>query len=146
MLWVRFNPKSNYWARICVVSLISLFSNSCAIEGEKVSLVMPFDFENPFCLEPAGWIPSIPGAGTHQNDPTVSFLTTTHAGSAPLVGLDQSYGGSQELVFQFDVSSDLGDSGSISLDGQTTSFPGELQGSAYPFLISLVDHLSLIHI
>lgn len=89
-------------------------------------------------VELPGVLDGVTGATETAHDSSVAVAKTVLAGTGPLNGLADAVPSSREIVFTFTVP-DLGANGSITLVAETTSFPSQLSGNAYPFLVSLND-------
>ncbi len=114
--------------------LTLLLSVSCSKKAEPVAAA-------PACstLTGTAWTPDVSGVSTSNHDTTnVSISTTTATTTGPVSGLEQGIS-SRLLTVTFSVPDDLGDNGSLTLEAETTSFPADLAGSAYPVLMSLND-------
>ena len=115
-----------------VLSVVFLLLQACSPSADSGSSQF-----NPNCnLSSSSWTPNIPGLSASNHDASITVAKDVFQGTAPVVGLDQSYSAGQLITINFSVGS-LGPNGSIAITGQTTAFPSDLEGSAYPALISL---------
>jgi hypothetical protein len=75
--------------------------------------------------------------GSVNNKANIVATRDSYSGTQVITGLGQGYNSGRLASFTFAVE-DLGANGSISLVAQTTAYPSDLTGSAYPVLVSLV--------
>lgn len=90
-------------------------------------------------LTGTSWTPSIEGLSESNHDSAVSVTTSEVTATTLLTGLGQGFSSDRVITISFDVASDLGANGALSLIGEVTGFPSDREGSAYPMLISLSD-------
>src|SRR3954468_1415097 len=96
----------------------------------------------PTCNTPVTgtkWVPAVPGASSANHDSTVAESVTTSSHTATLVGLAQAVHAAHLVTVNVNVTQDLGNSGSVTLQARGTSIPSALIGSAAPFLMSFKD-------
>lgn len=91
------------------------------------------------CLATSKWTPSVSGASASNHDSNISIINETYTVSGRVFGLSDPVPVAQEVEVEIPMTQDLGLNGSISLVAQVVSFPGELRGNAYGFLVSLHD-------
>jgi hypothetical protein len=82
----------------------------------------------------------VTGASNSNHDATVAVTQTvlTQTG-VPIVGLSQAAPASVEVSFTIDMTEDLGEHGSLSLEAAVSGFPSGITGTAYPVLVYLSD-------
>lgn len=90
-------------------------------------------------LTGTSWVPNVPQASDSHHDATVEVTETVISSSGSLTGLAQATGAGKEISVTIDMSTDLGDNGSLTLMAEMTSFPTGLVGGAFPMLVSLHD-------
>lgn len=127
----------------------------CARKAEEdAAQVLVSKAYSSLSLEQSGagdWVPTFANTGAypyHAGEPTRTLGSSNNKGnivatrdsysaSQVITGLGQAYNAGRLATFTFTVG-DLGSNGSISLVAQTTAYPSDLAGSAYPVLVSLV--------
>ena len=90
-------------------------------------------------LSGSTWNPQVSGASSSNHQSSVSLSSSVQNLSGPLIGLSQAASSDKYITLTFDMTSDLGQLGSIMLIAQVTNFPSSLSGSAYAYLVSLND-------
>lgn len=88
-----------------------------------------------------GWTPNVAGVSSANHDPSVVVTKTVLNLSAPIIGIGQAAPASVETTFTIPAMgpSGYGSNGSFALEAQVTSYPGDLQGGAFPLLVYLSD-------
>lgn len=82
------------------------------------------------------WEPEVSGMSIANHDSNALVETSELSATGQLTGLTDNF---NLINVTFSVSEDLGVGGSISLVAETTNFPSQLEGGAYPVLVSLKD-------
>ena len=90
-------------------------------------------------LTGTAWVPDVSGAADSNHDVSVSVATSVVTGSGLLTGVAQKATAAQEIEVSIPMLTDLGEGGSLTLIAETTDFPSNLEGSAYPLLVYLHD-------
>jgi hypothetical protein len=125
--------------RICVylLTILSVVIEGCGSAAPASSATS----SSSACVTLTGtpWVPAVPGVATTNHDSTVSLSQTVLSATGPVVGLGQAVPAGKEISVSIDMSSDLGQYGSLTLIAQTTAFPSALQGDAFAYLVSLND-------
>lgn len=85
------------------------------------------------------WVPTIAGSGSQNHQPASIQEREELYVTGPLNGLSATFLPTRELSVSFQVPSDMGDNGSISLVAQVEDIPASLTGSAYAILVSLTS-------
>lgn len=115
-------------------------SSSAPVSSKNYPLPGHCDAGSCVALSGSPWIPNVTGMSASNHDGTVNVTRTviTQAG-VPLTGLGQPAPASQEVSVTIDMSSDLGNFGSLTLEAKVKNFPSGLYGNAFPVLVSLSD-------
>jgi hypothetical protein len=86
------------------------------------------------------WVPSVAGASGSNHDTSVTVeQTVLEQTGVPVLGLAQAAPSTVEVSFSIDMTEDLGQNGSLSLEAEVTGFPSGITGTAYPVLVYLSD-------
>ncbi|MDR3606515.1 MAG: hypothetical protein P4M08_03940 [Oligoflexia bacterium] len=86
------------------------------------------------------WSPSVTGASNTNHDASVVVTQTVSTQSGPIIGLAQPAPASAEVTFTIDMTEDLGEYGSLTLEAEVQNFPSaNITGTAYPLLVYLSD-------
>lgn len=135
----------HHFSSASLIALASLLLTGCFGDNDVVVAD-----GSPSCTALSGstWVPNVTGAAAsnHDDDATDLVQKDVYTTSGNVVGFTQSAPARVVTISGINMdtlsgigSTDLGTSGSISLVAELTSFPSQLQGSAYPMLISLHD-------
>lgn len=95
----------------------------------------------PACTTLTGdsWVPKVTGAAATNHSSAITVTKTEVLTTGFLTGRGQPAPATREVSVSIPMLDDLGPLGSISLVAEVTGFPEDLEGGAYPLLVSLND-------
>jgi hypothetical protein len=123
-------------AATAVTLALALLATACFGGGDDEADVSASKITRTLTGTP--WVPNVTGAGASNHDSGVTVTKTSTSTSGLLTGLSQAWTG-REIKVTIDMTQDLGQYGSITLEAKTTGFPSGLLGGAYPLLTYLSD-------
>jgi hypothetical protein len=134
------NKSAGSPQRLCLPPLL-LFLIILQGCGSTESTTSSTTSNSAACVALSGnpWVPAVPGVTPANHDPAVTLSQTVLTATGPVVPLGQAVPASKEIEVIIDMTTDLGQYGSLTLMAQTENFPKSLEGDAFAYLVSLHD-------